>query len=259
MSEPSNGCLDIVQNVLMLFAALFSFGGQSVVSPPTSPQQTALVMVVAPTEAATDDELALTANVLDSRLAALGVLAEPAEVAGGEITLYLSDDPGNAFTDVGYLEFVDFSGIENTEAYTGRAISTDGQIAQFGAALNPDAIDNPVTLGAFETVLTNDGIANASAAFEDISQTWLIEFSFMEADGAVMGDFTERNVGQPLAIVVDGIVITVPIIQARLDTGGVITGTFTETEARALAAQIQSQPLPFPLEIISIGTPGSMD
>lgn len=50
---------------------------------------------------------------------------------------------------------------------------------------------------------------------------------------------TRENIGRRLAIVIDGKVITAPVIRAEISGGrGVISGSFTEAEAKALAARI---------------------
>jgi protein-export membrane protein SecD len=47
------------------------------------------------------------------------------------------------------------------------------------------------------------------------------------------------------------LVLSAPIIEARLSDGGVITGSFTEEEARTLALQLQSGALPIPLRVVT--------
>jgi protein-export membrane protein SecD len=54
-----------------------------------------------------------------------------------------------------------------------------------------------------------------------------------------------------MAIVLDGEVLSAPVIQARLDDGGVITGRFTEDEAKQLALQLRSGSLAIPLRVES--------
>jgi len=51
---------------------------------------------------------------------------------------------------------------------------------------------------------------------------------------------------------VDGVVLSIPIIQSRLETGGVIQGNFTQEEAELLAAQLNAGALPFPLILVSV-------
>jgi preprotein translocase subunit SecD len=72
------------------------------------------------------------------------------------------------------------------------------------------------------------------------------------------------NSNRPLAIVLDGRLISYPTIQPDLSSsaqagtmdGGVITGTFTKDEAQVLAAQLKYGALPIPLDIIAFDTIG---
>jgi protein-export membrane protein SecD len=54
-----------------------------------------------------------------------------------------------------------------------------------------------------------------------------------------------------MAIVLDGEVLSAPVIQAELPTGGVITGDFTQEEAETLALQLRSGSLRLPLSVES--------
>ncbi len=268
MSEPSGGgCLDVVVGLLMSVVALFSIGGDAAVPVPQPEEELfpAIVMELVPAEDEySADELALAADIVGTRLDALGLLREVEVVDGDTIQVVLGadasvQDVSEAITGVGYLELVNFSSIDERtllDAFVGQAIITTGQVDTFGEPLAADAIPNPDTGEPFVTVLTNDGLASA-AALEDEFGNWIVEFEFTEVGGAVMGDYTEANIGEPLAIVLEGEVLSIPTIQARLDTAGVITGDFTEEEVRTLAAQLQSQPLPFPLEIASVTTIGA--
>ncbi len=73
----------------------------------------------------------------------------------------------------------------------------------------------------------------------------------------MFGPFTGAHVGEPLAIVLDGVVLSAPRINSRLDTGGVIQGNFTQHEAQQLALQLRSGALPIPLRVESAETVGA--
>ncbi|RBP42576.1 SecD/SecF fusion protein [Roseimicrobium gellanilyticum] len=79
----------------------------------------------------------------------------------------------------------------------------------------------------------------------------------MNFDGpgsTLFGELTTANVGQRFAIIVDGEVLSAPVIQTAI-TGGhcVITGDFEEKEARNLATALQN-PLKNPMEILADNT-----
>jgi protein-export membrane protein SecD len=111
---------------------------------------------------------------------------------------------------------------------------------------------NPVTRQPFETVMTGAGLRAAAALLDQQpGGGWLIQFDLNEEGSALFGPFTRDHINRPLAIVLDGVVLSAPVIQAELPTGGVITGNFSESEAKTLALQLRSGALPIPLSVES--------
>jgi SecD/SecF fusion protein len=78
-----------------------------------------------------------------------------------------------------------------------------------------------------------------------------ILMNFDSAGADLFSELTAANVGQRFAIVVDGEVLSAPVIQTAI-TGGhcVITGDFEEREARNLATALQN-PLKNPMQILA--------
>ncbi len=117
-------------------------------------------------------------------------------------------------------------------------------------------VPDPTTGQPFHTVMTGSGLQSAAAQL-DQSNKWAIRFELTSEGGQVFGPFTGNSIGKPMAIVLDGIVLSAPTIQARLDTGGTITGNFTQAEAQTLALQLRSGSLPIPLRVVSSETVGA--
>ena len=66
------------------------------------------------------------------------------------------------------------------------------------------------------------------------------------------GNLTEKNIGKPLAIVMDNVVYSAPNVNARIDGGdSSISGNFTVREAEDLANVLNSGKVPAPATIIS--------
>ena len=77
-----------------------------------------------------------------------------------------------------------------------------------------------------------------------------ISFNLTEDGAKKFADVTRNNVGQRLAIVLDGELYSAPNIQSAIETGnGQITGSFTIKEAQELANVLQN-PLRAPLKIV---------
>lgn len=86
------------------------------------------------------------------------------------------------------------------------------------------------------------------------SQTSEIQVSLQfDVDGKdLFKDITTRNVGKPVAIFLDGEVISAPTVQQPITDGrAVITGNFDLAEARLLSQRLNAGALPVPVELIS--------
>ena len=78
-----------------------------------------------------------------------------------------------------------------------------------------------------------------------------IEFTLTKDGGERFAEVTRNNIGQRLAIVLDGELYSAPNIQGAIETGnGQITGHFSDQEAQQLANVLQN-PLRAPLKYIS--------
>jgi len=78
-----------------------------------------------------------------------------------------------------------------------------------------------------------------------------IGFTFNKQGGQIFERFTGANVNRHLAIVLDGVVHSAPVIKTRIGGGtGVIEGNFTMQEARNLAIILRAGALPAPVNII---------
>ncbi len=79
----------------------------------------------------------------------------------------------------------------------------------------------------------------------------VVSFRFDTAGGKRFGDTTRDNVGHLLAIVLDGKVISAPVIREPILGGsGVISGSFTTEEANDLALLLRAGALPAPLTVL---------
>ncbi|MFC1756692.1 protein translocase subunit SecD [Patescibacteria group bacterium] len=92
-------------------------------------------------------------------------------------------------------------------------------------------------------------------AFLDFNQTTFepeISIEFTKEGGDLFAKVTRENIGKPLAIYLDGDVISAPNVREEI-TGGKaqITGQFTPEEAKTLVRRLNSGALPIPIELIS--------
>lgn len=215
------------------------------------------------------EDLAEAANNVSRRVNALGVGEATVQVQGSDrilVELPGVTDPTAAIDTIqqtAQLEFVNFSGMSGSARdYQGQRILTTQQaLISQQQGTSPDDSEtppalNPLTGQPFETIMTGAGLAGAVATV-DQTGSWHINFELRPDSSTLFSNYTGANIGQPMAIVLDGVVLSAPTIQAQLSGSGVITGSFTEAEAKQLALQLRSGALPIPLRVESAETVGA--
>jgi preprotein translocase subunit SecD len=85
---------------------------------------------------------------------------------------------------------------------------------------------------------------------------WAVGFSLDREGARAFGEFTGANIGRLLAIVLDDVVYSAPVIRSRIDDRGQIEGGFTADSARDLAIVLRAGALPAPVRIIANLTVG---
>ena len=89
-----------------------------------------------------------------------------------------------------------------------------------------------------KAVISGGMVADAKAAVDQHGRS-IVRFSLTPQGATRLAETTRGNVGRRLAILVDGKVVTAPVIRDPINGGaGEISGDFTPGEARALAAAI---------------------
>jgi preprotein translocase subunit SecD len=110
---------------------------------------------------------------------------------------------------------------------------------------------NPLTGEPFITVLTGAMLEKAEAS-ESQYGGWQLTVTFTDEGSEIIQAYTASHLGEPMAIVLDGVVRSIPIIQAEISDTAVIQGNLEEAEVRHLAAVLDSGALPIPLIAASI-------
>ncbi len=90
-------------------------------------------------------------------------------------------------------------------------------------------------------IASGDGLRSAVAIPDQNNPpNWKILFEFNNSAGALFGEATEKNINKAMAIVLDGMVCSAPVIRDRITTRGEITGNFEQPEATDLAIALNS-------------------
>ena len=113
-------------------------------------------------------------------------------------------------------------------------------------------------LVAKKSALSGDTLVDATTDFSQstFNQPY-VSITFNKQGGVTFGEVTGANVGNRLAIVLDGTVYSAPVIRERIPSGKAqITGNFSVQEANDLAIVLRAGALPAPVEIIEERTVG---
>ena len=107
------------------------------------------------------------------------------------------------------------------------------------------------------TLLTGATISNAEVRIDTQYNTPYIAMDFDAQGARVFERVTGENIKKRLAIVLDGVVYSAPVIQDKIGGGkATITGNFTDQEARDLAVVLRAGALPAPVKILEQRTVG---
>jgi len=108
-----------------------------------------------------------------------------------------------------------------------------------------------------KTLLTGDSLDDAQVKISNRFGEPYVGLKFNSQGARDFDRITRENVKKRLAIVLDGVVHSAPVIQERISGGNAqITGTFTMDEAHDLAIVLRAGALPAPVRILEQRTVG---
>ncbi len=108
------------------------------------------------------------------------------------------------------------------------------------------------------TGITGAQLKRASLIFDQISGQATVSLTYNDEGTKLLADVTEKNVGRVMAIFLDGVMISNPVIRDSIVNGqAVITGDFTLDEAKDLVKNLNFGALPVPIELVETQTIGA--
>jgi preprotein translocase subunit SecD len=137
------------------------------------------------------------------------------------------------------------------------------EIANANPKMSPEQICrryNPQCIPVLKRVIVGgEELDDARATFEQQSSGRpIISFTFNTAGGRAFCNATKANINKRLAIMLDGEIISAPVVQSAICGGsGIITGTFTTQQTQEQALLLRSGALPATLTIIEERTVGA--
>ncbi|MFP4500435.1 MAG: protein translocase subunit SecD [Candidatus Hydrogenedentota bacterium] len=130
-----------------------------------------------------------------------------------------------------------------------RGIIPEDKVVRFSSPPKPE--DDQVYriyLLEQEPIQTGEGLQQAMARPDQTAvQAWQIAFAMSNQAGQHFGEVTEENIGRRMAILVDNVVLSAPVIRDQITTSGVISGDFSGEEARDLAIALNSGSMAVPV------------
>lgn len=107
------------------------------------------------------------------------------------------------------------------------------------------------------TKLTGKDLKSAQVVYGSADGTPQVQLKFTPEGQKLFAEITKKNIGKQVAIVLDEIAVSAPVVQqAILNGDAVISGSFTQEGAKNLAIQLNAGALPAPLRLIGQSTVG---
>jgi preprotein translocase subunit SecD len=202
------------------------------------------------------DAVERTQQTIENRINGLG-LTEPTiqqrgrAEADGEILVQLPgvDDPARvkqimqmeAMLEISEVKDGPFATQEQALAKHGGVLPLNTKLVR-GAARGQDTGESWYLVSR-TPVITGQDLRNAKPGRDEMNK-WETDFTLNKQGAARFARFTEANIGNRLAIILDGKVQSAPTIQSRIEDSGRITGAGTQQEASDLALVLRagSQP-----------------
>jgi preprotein translocase subunit SecD len=202
------------------------------------------------------DTLDQTKQTIEHRINGLGVgetTIQERRRADAEYELVVElpgvDDPGRVkqiMQTAAMLELSDVKGgpyasQDDARAKNGGVLPLDSKLVK-GALHGGEGGDSWYLLGRIPVVTGRD-VRNARPSRGEMGK-WETDFMLSKDGARRFARFTEANIGNRLAIVLDGQVRSAPTIQNRIEDSGRITGAANEQDAADLALVLREGSLP---------------
>lgn len=109
-----------------------------------------------------------------------------------------------------------------------------------------------------QTALNGSYLKRSQVDFDRTTFEPNVNLNFNAEGAKLFEDLTKRNLHKPVAIFLDGVPISAPVVQSVISGGqAVITGNFTVDEAKKLVQRLNAGALPIPIKLISQNTVGA--
>lgn len=188
-------------------------------------------------ESKRDQALESAKNVLTQRVDLFGVVESIVKTAkigdSHRIIVQLPgvDDPAKALELIGQTAKLEFASPIYSE-----------ENATQGAQL----------VGFIPTDLTGADLLSAAVTWETQDRKPAVSIEFNEQGKQKFADLTKQYLEKPLAITLDGEIVSAPTVQSEITDGkAIISGNFTTEESKLLVTQLNAGALPVDIKVLS--------
>ena len=184
-------------------------------------------------------------DVIERRVNLFGVSEPIVQVVGG-----------GAGSSIDHKLVVDLPGVTDIN----KAIELIGQtpVLEF-RLVKADATSTVDYQTTEDTGLTGRFVSRATVGFTStgVNQA-VVNLAFNNEGSALFGKITKENIGRQLAIFLDGIPLSAPVIRDQITDGNAqISGNFTPQAAKELVRNLNYGALPVPVELIGTQSVGA--
>jgi preprotein translocase subunit SecD len=172
-------------------------------------------------------------------------------------------DVAAAVAEIGRTPLLEFklvnqealAAVQSAESF---AQSASGSAEVGSVKVNGQSVDDLEPY--IDTGLTGRYLESAAVAFAggqsgQLANEPTVSIRFNSEGAALFADITKDNVGESLAIFLDGEMISAPVINEPISGGtAIVSGNFSVEEAQALAENLNFGALPVPIKLISTQT-----
>ena len=227
------------------------------------------------------DALERAIEIIRNRIDQFGV-AEPLIARQGEKWIVVQlpgvKDPERAKQLIGKTALLEFRIVDDSQALDTIVRSLrDKAISVSSAAANPEGLPKEIRAmfpAGYELMagrderyflvkstpeMTGAYLTNAKVQLGGDSGFGYPEVSieFNDEGARIFSDVTQANINRNLAIVLDGVIQSAPVIRTRIPDGrAVIEGSFSAEEAKLLSTVLRAGAMPAPVQIIEERTVG---
>jgi preprotein translocase subunit SecD len=201
-----------------------------------------------------DDTIKRAVDTISNRIDTLGLAEKAVQQYGrGEFEILVQlpgvDDPARVKELIGTAAVLTITDVKD-----GPFPSRDAALAQHGGVLPLNTrLVRMLPRGGAEgeqwylvgksPVISGREMRNARPS-QDEYRKWETNFTLSQEAGRRFGQFTERNIGNRLAVILDDKIVSVATIQSKIEDSGRIMGLSSEEEAVDLSRYLRSGSLP---------------